>query len=375
MNRSLVLNSDALDNLFSGQKQVQRGRGGNDDVDALLRELGGPNPTYPFEQHKNEPPLNAESTSDGTLSAVLDQLANKNNKNDEYNRNYKLNEQYNQLKNNNNNQLTSATSVDDPKMMENNSSDIVYHVIFDSDFGMRNKLHQHNSAVFGKLRNAVENDKVPVLFDFTEAVSVAKRLIDQTVRLGTIGDKKFPVFGAIVLGLKLHNVSVKTSSVDSGTGKRDYKLLNVENNGLTTYDIHDNKRGVVSRNALEHAVLMNAAYVKKLDTSANVGFYLHNINPKLSADDVKLLKQLYDADGQQVFYNANQTGGDNDDQYKLAYINEKKRYLQLKKVYGNVRQNQSGGNNDEQYKTQYLQEKARYLELKEIAKKRGLINN
>lgn len=103
-----------------------------------------------------------------------------------------------------------------------------------------------------------------------------------------------------------------------------------------------------------------------------MGFYLHNVNPKLLSDDIKLLKQLYDANGEQVVYNATQSGGsiNNDDNDYREYVHAKRKYLKLKQT------RQTGGgsrakNNDD--KIAYLEEKSCYLQLKEIAKQRGLI--
>jgi len=83
------------------------------------------------------------------------------------------------------------------------------------------------------------------------------------------------------------------------------------------------------------------------------------------------LKQLYDANGEQVIYNAIQSGGNNADDYR-AYVHAKRSYLKLKQMNG-----QTGGSkskhNDNDDKIMYLEEKSRYLQLKEIAKQKRLI--
>jgi len=362
MNKSLILNDDALNNLFNNHPSIKGGDGnttvGNvDAIDRLLQELSAPPPPptkfkIPDIFEQQNPPQNAvpeSATSTARLSEIFAGAKS------------------------GNVATESATSPDDLEIMNAmpvGESQIVYHVIFDSDFGMRNRLHERNAPIFGKMRFQ-KNDKVPIMFDLQESKNVALRLIDQAVKMGTIGNKQYPVFGAIVLGLRLNNVSVSNGTVDSGSGARDYNSLLNSNSDLVVYNVNGNKRGVLSNNALAKTEVVNAVYVKKLDTQANIGFYLHNINPNLSSDDIKLLKQLYDANGEQVIYNATQLGGNNTDDYK-AYVRAKRSYLKLKQMNG-----QTGGSNskhnDDDDKIMYLAERSRYFQLKEIAKQKRLI--
>lgn len=350
MNDSLVVNNNVLDSLFNNKHMkkdtvnendhVTNGNGTNKDAfDNLLDDILGPEKSSNNNVHNNI----FEQQKEHIKIPSIFVNSNKYNEND----------------------MVSETSPMNDDMMEKTpempieNSQILYHIILDSDFGMRHKLHEHDVPVFGKLRN-VKSNKVPVLFDLQEARNVALRLIDQTIKMGTIGNKQYPVFGAIILGIHLNNIIASDISVNTGSGARDYKSVMQSNSNLIVYDINGTKRGMLKKSELARAQIVNASYVKKLNTSETIGFYLHNINPKLTSDDVKLLKQLYDANGEQVTY-ISQLGGNNSADYK-AYIHAKRSYLKLKNMVSN---SQTGGtiNNDQ----------SRYLELKAIATQKGML--
>ena len=295
-----IITTELLDNLFGKKNtKLQYGKyhkGGNDnDDDVILNST-------------NVPQNHIDSTTSpiNSLSDVINEI----------------------------NQNTFIPSIYEQPIYVEPSHYDVYHIILDCDFGIRNKLHTHKNPVFGKLRNVLNEQKIPVLFNLDEATIIANRLIDQTVNMGSISDKKYPVFGAVILGLRLQNIKVKQRNANTGGGSTDYSLLNLhEDYDLIIYKVKGNERGVLARNTLEKAELLSAKYVTKLNTQMNVGFSLHNLNTNLSSSDIQLLKKLYDNNGQLMLFNTSTTsqGGSKND-YKSMYLQEKKRYLQLKEL-------------------------------------------
>ena len=74
----------------------------------------------------------------------------------------------------------------------------VYHIILDCNYCDKNNLFS-DSVMFGKVRDSHTDDNyISVLFNFDHARQVANKMVQQTVIMGTIGNKQHPVFGAII---------------------------------------------------------------------------------------------------------------------------------------------------------------------------------
>lgn len=286
----------------------------------------------------------------------------------------------------------------------------VYHIILDCDFGKRKNLGENKSSFLGRTRNlpsVVAGGRIPVLFDEADLENISKRLIYLVSKDGSVGtgaNKKYPVFGTIALAIKLNNVSVSDVSIQ-GEGGKDYSKVENSNDDLVTYMSSERsglldkqhklstrqfKRGTLSIKALSEATVTPVSYINDTRMDERVGFSLLNLNPNLSAEDVKELKALYDKtlksgslhkEAVILPSEEHSVGGSID--YEALYRQEKKRYLQLKEIahkMGNISRDTTisiptkpsiGGSVN--YETLYQQEKKRYLQLKEIAHKMGLM--
>lgn len=240
--------------------------------------------------------------------------------------------------------------------------EIVYCVVFDSDFYVKNDLTKliDNYVTFGKIRKyGTEHKFFPVLYDVNDAENVAKRLIDTAVQQGSIGNKKYPVFGSVILRLQLTGVNSVETNVESD--KVDYTKLENEikpNIDLINYTIKSHKRGVLTTSGLSKASVLNAKYITKLDVQLNIGFSLLNRIPELSSIDIKILKKLYDNQDFQTLTDE-QKGGDI---YKQLYMDEKQQYLLLKKMHNELKQGSI--TKDQIYEQLYKLKKHEYLKLK-----------
>lgn len=177
---------------------------------------------------------------------------------------------------------------------------VMYHVILDADFHIINNYFHTNSnlrvssIVMGQIRSVVKDHRIPVVFSLEDAKNIASRMINLCVNNGTVGNKKYPIFGAVILEITAKHISEIMRDIETNTGRRDYSTLHGKRIDLVSYERNGLKRGLLSKMALSRSQLTGAQYVVETDMSMNIGFALHNMNPLLSSDDIKILKKLYD---------------------------------------------------------------------------------
>lgn len=236
---------------------------------------------------------------------------------------------------NNKNQLSLEMQVDDKtNILKINMK--IYIVVLDCNFGARNYLEKNNYFIFGQIRNGMQDDRVPFHTDLDRARELAKRMVAQVISDGTTLNKKYPVLGAVVLGIFLRNVTVQNVEVEKFDSSRNYSNVNVDSD-IVLYNIEDHKNGVVKKSSLASGIVVDGTYVMEVNVPENIAFYLHNINPTLTYDDISMLKKMYDANknGHTVNFTVdndlekNQTGGD----YYQRSVVSKNLYMYKKKLY------------------------------------------
>lgn len=209
----------------------------------------------------------------------------------------------------------------------------VYHIVPDCNFKL--KFSSVNTYTHGNIRNSInKQEKIPVTFDLNDAKHIATKLLKDIDNRGHMStEKRYPVFGVVILKLRLDNVTDQDLNIYTQTGKREYSALATDKD-LVMYNAADIKRGLISKDAFKTAVLVSALYVNNYpEITKHLGFVLLNSFGMLS-EDLEALSKIYDSSVTGVEYEfKNQMGGG---------LNEK----ELEKVY---------------YKL-YMKEKARYLE-------------
>ena len=229
----------------------------------------------------------------------------------------------------------------------------VYHIILDCDFSMRNELWNNinKSSNMGSVRNLTTMDsRIPVLFNLDDVEKISKRLVYVVTQKGSLGNKKYPIFGAVAVRLKLDDVSTAHADVLKTGNTKDYSKVESATEDLVTYTSagrsNGYKRGVLSVNALHSAKVVGYKYISTIEIQEQIGFGLLNLYLK-SGDDVRELKKLYDEskkdlkefDTQPQAGILSSTGGSSVD-YENLYRQEKRRYLQLKEIAAKMGINQ-----------------------------------
>jgi hypothetical protein len=170
----------------------------------------------------------------------------------------------------------------------------VYHVVFDMDFG----LFLHNKSEYVRGKDQVIR-RMPVVFDLELARQIAGELIAEAISKGCVGDKKYPLLGAVIFGMKFANCdNVKcedlTYDMDSKVSNKDITTYDIERNGKTV------KQGSVSFDSLRRLCAVSAEYVVRNDLQPSNGFALLNMCPNLEASDIQMLKQMLNDSDKQV---------------------------------------------------------------------------
>ena len=78
------------------------------------------------------------------------------------------------------------------------STSLLYFVMFDNDFGMRNNLNHCLYSPFGEIRCNIDDQHIPVVMSSDVATKVANKMINEATSSGTFGYKQYPIFGAII---------------------------------------------------------------------------------------------------------------------------------------------------------------------------------
>jgi hypothetical protein len=236
----------------------------------------------------------------------------------------------------------------------NVSGKTVFHLILDCDYAEIGNLakEEFKREAFGSIRYHLKKAdgviRIPVLDKLTDAQKLAEKLLNLVVTSGTSKGKKFPIFGVIILGIVVGDLTVDEPTQQLG-GRRDYNFLSQSSDkDLIWYDINGNKRGLMSKKGLEKSKIYSASYGAKTVTPKEIGFALFNHcnELKLSEKEIQELNNIYNLS---------------------TSLNLKSHYV-FKPPIDNADPAQLGGDY-----TRYKNEKKRYLELKQIAKKRGLI--
>lgn len=250
----------------------------------------------------------------------------------------------------------------------------VYHIIFDCDFGKRHNLSSNTDMIIGNIRN-VESDigtgkhRIPVLFELGDAEEISKRMVYLAKTNGCVGNKKYPVFGTVLLEIKLNsNVSVQEVNIIDGNGKKDYTKIINSSADIVTYvpsgrsatASKSKKRGMLSVDVLKNATVTPIKYISNITDSSiteHVGFSLLNLNPALTKEDICELRKLY----KNILSGPN-TSNDNKLEESSALV------VPALVPTPDVSVAMDGGD-DEKYFKLYQQEKTRYLQLKAIRDK------
>jgi len=175
------------------------------------------------------------------------------------------------------------------------NNEILYHIILDCDFASlhKNKNSDNTHQVFGKIRELIKNDQIPVLYDFDQAKTVAKRLVELVMKKGTSANKKYPILGAIISGIRLNLSKTDVLEIQDPDASRHYDRLLNNTNEFSTYTINGVKRGVVREDTFQNATVVSAYYQVESDIDPHVAFALHNLNHTLSEKDVRMMKKIY----------------------------------------------------------------------------------
>lgn len=260
----------------------------------------------------------------------------------------------------------------------NTNKKTAYHIILDVDFHSRDNLYM-NKHTHGSIRNHI-SDCIPVVFNLTDAKHIAKKMVDAVINLGSCKNKRYPVFGAIILELELSNInSIIEIDIFDNNGGRNYKKLLDRNEELKIYTIYNNnneyKRGWISKQGYNKTKLLSARYECILNKSCDVGFSLLNLNAHLTVEDIYCMKCIYDwskqddnkfypihsmdtlllkpIDGTHIEMNNEQESHDNNEQYHNAHSIQK----------NNMTGGKSHIDEEEMYRKLYKRQKAIYLKL------------
>jgi hypothetical protein len=274
-------------------------------------------------------------------------------------------------------------------------SGLFYHVVLDSDFGEfvdDAKRQKRPAVVFGKLARSTK-DRVPVLYDRSEAQNVAKKLINMVVTKGSVGvenNKKYPYYGAVIVGFQFSrdhydNITSEKVSVVDESGARNYAQTQKDLD-LIFWELNGKTRGLLSKDSLRHTKIVDAQYIVRKDITIDNAFALLNLCPSLSVEDVQTLKCLANNEGKNCYGHGSlkeaekviekidvefkdvvQLGGKYNN-YKDLAVREKAKYLLNKKKLqkgGQVSlEGEQDDNNEEFWRQKYIQKKKEYLQLK-----------
>lgn len=197
------------------------------------------------------------------------------------------------------------------KVTKVNRQELCYHIILDCDFPQRNKLGDDDfkSKYTGHIKDTIkDNNDIPILYDLEDARNVARKLVTWIIKKGTTKNKKFPIFGALILGFKMdENVLVHHTRDDIARhGAKEYNIIyenfddpNLNDKVIKTYYVHDKKkRGLVPPEVMKNATLVSASYGYQLATPLNIGLLLLNMSPNFSEDDISLLREILEKNGE-----------------------------------------------------------------------------
>ncbi|ATZ80297.1 hypothetical protein BMW23_0239 [Bodo saltans virus] len=171
----------------------------------------------------------------------------------------------------------------------------LYHVVFDMDFG----AFLRDKSAYVLNADSKGTRRMPVLFDLNLARKVAGEFIARAISEGGLGDKKYPLYGAVIFGMKFtdcDHVKCEDLSYDinSKSSDKDITTYNIEHNGENV------KQGSVSFESLRRLCVVSAEYVVRNDLQPANGFALLNLCENLTSSDIKMLKQMVNDPDKQV---------------------------------------------------------------------------
>lgn len=228
----------------------------------------------------------------------------------------------------------------------------VYHIVIDSACSLN--LSAIKPYTHGNMRSLNKQaGRIPVTLSLQDAESIAQKIATEIDNRGASSTNAYPIFGTIILEIKLDNVQSHFADVYRGGAKRDYGLLNEHMNDdkpLVIYNAGGVNRGMLHPNAMATAKLSAIKYqVAFRNVDEHVGFAMFNML-KLNHRDIQEMKKAYKS-GQLHTINdkittgapqqyvpqeqpVSLTGGSQLD-YKQLYLEEKALYQQLKQIKAN----------------------------------------
>ena len=303
-------------------------------------------------------------------------------------------------------ELESLVPQQDTSLTTGKGTKTMFFVMFDSDFHRRYDIGAADyvpktASNDPSARKLGANDhRIPLVDNLAIAQKVAQKLCTHAREKGTTSGNKYPIFGAIILGIQIDMNNIKTKDGDeiAKHGGANWGLLdglkglmgNAEID-LITYRVNDTMRALITKNALQRlddknspVRLVSASYGYRLVDKNNVqmpmipvhtGFAILNMSG-MPSEDIAILRKVYDKQSGYCSL-GNESAGTNSKDRK-TYTDCVRKHQQVKLPQEAIpemqpqesMQNELVGGNWEQ---KYRSEKKKYLQLQKIAKDRGLL--
>lgn len=373
--KSSLLTNEALDRLFGYNKTNKHSVGGSSDNDVFLQQIpssGSANLNALFGHdttmspvQSSELPLSEQtvephsqsfhnSSLSNTLPATLEDLLQANHS-----------QNLDQVALQHESELTALREEEQRKQMELNkirteearvsnlykeNSHTVYHIVVDSTCTLN--LESINPYTHGRMRAFNKTaSRIPVTLSLQDAQSIAHKIVKEIDNRGSSSTNAYPIFGAIILEIKLDDLQSNYADVYRGGAKRDYGLLNEhmnDTNQLVIYNAGGVNRGMLHPDAMKKAKLSAIKYeVVFKNVDEHMGFAMLNAL-KLNNRDIQEMKKAYRSGEMHVIQEKitapqqyvpqeqlmSQQGGSQID-YKQLYLEEKALYQQLKSIKAN----------------------------------------
>lgn len=209
-----------------------------------------------------------------------------------------------------------------PVQVNEQKREIVYHIILDTNFPNRNKISEESfrTKITGNIRDRLRNNKstrLPVLFNIEDARNVAVKLNQWLMDKGTSSGREFPVFGIIILGFRLGDLTVHhiEQRIDQHGGL-DYGLLfgnkreqtrkyddvrvarreDGSKTDLITYMARGFKRGLMNKSAFAKCTLETGSFGHLSNIDLHVGLLFLNNHKNFEGEngekDINILRQM-----------------------------------------------------------------------------------
>lgn len=382
--KSSLLTNEALDRLFGYNKTNKHSVGGSGENDVFLQQIPSSGPAHLNELFGNDTTMSPVQSSDlplseptveqpypqsfhhssasNTLPATLEDLLQAN-----HSQNLEQAALNRETVTKHEAELTTLREEEQRKQLELNkirmeearvsnlykgNSHTVYHIVVDSACSLNLELIK--PYTHGRMRAFNKTaGRIPVTLSLEDAQSIAKKIVTEIDNRGSSSTNAYPIFGAIILEIKLDDLQSNYADVYRGGAKRDYGLLNDhmnDANQLVIYNAGGVNRGMLHPDAMRKAKLSGIKYEVVFKVDEHMGFAMLNAL-KLNNHDIQEMKKAYRAGGQMHIIqdkisaplqyapqeqpvSLNLSGGSQID-YKQLYLEEKALYQQLKAMKAN----------------------------------------